>query len=108
MNKKIEYKFSSSIDLKDDKGKVWGAVFVSPSKEIGKRDIILIDEESGTFSVRSITELINMLSKKNISFNEKRRVLEFLEERLRILEKELKYTQFHTLNDEEKIDSNKN
>jgi hypothetical protein len=38
----------------------------------------------------SITELINMLSKKNISFNEKRRVLEFLSERLRVLEKDSK------------------
>ena len=90
MNKKIENKFSSSIDLKNDKGKVWSAVFVSISKEFGKRDIILIDKKSSTYSVRSITELINMLSKKNISFNEKRRVLEFLSERLRVLEKDSK------------------
>ncbi|MGO9386848.1 MAG: hypothetical protein ACLPWD_02220 [Methanobacterium sp.] len=90
MNEKIENKFSSSIDIKDDKGKVWGAVFVSISKELGKRDIILIDENSGNYSFRSITELINMLSKKNISFYEKRRVLEFLSERLRILEKDSK------------------
>ncbi len=94
MNEKIEDEFTSSIDLKDDKGKIWGAVFVSPSKEHGKRDIILMDEEYGTCSVRSITELINMLSKKNITFNEKRRVLEFLSERLRILEKELKYIEY--------------
>ena len=90
MDEIIENKFSSSIDLKDDKGKVWGAVFVSISKEFGKRDIILIDKKSSTYSVRSITELINMLSKKNISFNEKRRVLEFLSERLQILEKDSK------------------
>jgi len=37
MNKKIENKFSSSIDLKNDKGKVWSAVFVSISKELGKK-----------------------------------------------------------------------
>ena len=86
MGEKVEYEFSSSIDLKDDEGKIWGAVFISPSKELGKKDIILMDETSGTYSVRSITELINMLSKKNISFHEKRRVLEFLSERLRILE----------------------
>ena len=90
MNKKIENKFSSSIDLKNDKGKVWSAVFVSISKELGKRDIILIDEKSGTYSFKSITELINMLTKKNISFNKKRRVLEFLSERLRVLEKDSK------------------
>jgi hypothetical protein len=90
MNENIENKFLSSIDLKDDKGKICGAVFVSISKEFGKRDIILIDEKLGTYSVRSITELINMLSKKNISFNEKRRVLEFLSERLQVLEKDSK------------------
>lgn len=88
MNEKIEDKFSSSIDLKDENGNVWGAVFVSTSKELGKRDIILMDERSGTCSARSITELINMLSKKNVSFTEKRRVLEFLAERLRILEQD--------------------
>ena len=92
MNEKIEDKFTSSIDLKDENGNVWGAVFVSTSKELGKRDIILMDERSGTCSARSITELINMLSKKNVSFTEKRRVLEFLAERLRILEQDsIKY-----------------
>ena len=94
MNEKIEDKFSSSIDLKDEKGNVWGAVFVSTSKELGKRDIILIDERSGTCSARSITELINMLSKKNVSFTDKRRVLEFLAERLRILEQDSKLYDF--------------
>jgi len=51
---------------------VWGAVFVSTSKEFGKRDIILMDERTGTHSARSITELINMLSKKNVSFTDKK------------------------------------
>ncbi len=50
-----------------------------------------MDKKSGTCSARSITELINMLSKKNVSFIEKRRVLEFLSERLRILEIDSKY-----------------
>jgi len=88
MDEKIRDKFSSSIDLKDENGNVWGAVFVSTSKELGKRDIILMDERDGTSSARSITELINMLSKKNVSFQDKRRVLEFLAERLRILEQD--------------------
>lgn len=91
MNDKIKNRFTSSIDLKDENGNVWGAVFVSTSKEFGKRDIILMDETSGTYSVRSITELINMLSRKNVSFLEKRKVLEFLAERLRILEQDAIY-----------------
>jgi len=94
MNKKIENKFINSIDLKDDHGNVWGAVFVSTSKEYGKRDIILMDETSSTHSARSITELINMLSKKNVSFTDKKRVLEFLAERLRDLEQDTKIYDF--------------
>lgn len=94
--KKNENNFISSIDLKDDDGNIWGAVFVSTSKEIGKRDIILMDENSGTYSARSITELINMLSKKNVSFTDKKRVLEFLAERLRTLEQDTKSYDFNT------------
>lgn len=87
MNKKYENDiFLNSMDLKDEKGNIWGAVLVSTSKEFGKRDIILMDEQSGSHSARSITELINMLSKKNVSFTDKKRVLEFLAERLKILE----------------------
>lgn len=85
----------NSMDLKDEEGNVWGAVFVSTSKEFGKRDIILMDERSGTHSARSITELINMLSKKNVSFRDKKRVLEFLAERLRILEQDTKQYNFN-------------
>jgi hypothetical protein len=96
MIKKIENEFLNSIDLRDENGSIWGAVFVSTSKELGKRDIILMDEESGTCSARSITELINMLSKKNVSFIEKRRVLEFLAERLRILEQD--YSKLYDFN----------
>jgi hypothetical protein len=96
MNKKIsDQNFLNSIDLKDENGKVWGAVFVSTSKEFGKRDIILMDETSGTHSARSITELINMLSKKNVSFTDKKLVLEFLAERLRDLEKDTKLYDFN-------------
>jgi hypothetical protein len=95
MKKKVEDNFLNSIDLKDEQGNVWGAVFVSTSKEFGKRDIILMDERSGTHSARSITELINMLSKKNVSFNDKKKVLEFLAERLRTLEQDTKKYDFN-------------
>ncbi len=96
MQKKTEEdNFHNSMDLKDENGNVWGAVFVSTSKEFGKRDIILMDERTGTHSARSITELINMLSKKNVSFTDKKRVLEFLAERLRILEQDTKLYNFN-------------
>lgn len=97
MQKKTEEdNFRNSMDLMDENGNVWGAVFVSTSKEFGKRDIILMDERTGTHSARSITELINMLSKKNVSFTDKKRVLEFLAERLRILEQDTKLYNFNT------------
>jgi membrane-bound ClpP family serine protease len=64
---------------------------VSPAKEFGKRDLILIDETKGTYSARSITELINMLSKRDVPFTEKKRVLDFLSERLRVLERDLEF-----------------
>ena len=97
MNKKLDAdNFLNSIDLKDEKGNIWGAVFVSTSKEFGKRDIILMDEKTGTHSARSITELINMLSKKNVSFTDKKRVLEFLAERLRSLEQDTKLYDFNS------------
>jgi len=49
-------KFVSSMDVKDKKGNILGAVCVVLSKEIGKRNIILMDEETGTQSVRSTTD----------------------------------------------------
>ncbi len=91
MKDEMKNKFFSSIDVKDSRGNIFGAVFVSPAKEFGKRDIILIDETKGTYSARSITELINMLSKRDVPFAEKKRVLDFLSERLRVLERDLEF-----------------
>ena len=71
MIKKIENEFLNSIDLRDENGSIWGAVFVSTSKELGKRDIILMDEESGTCSARSITELIHRKTKGTRIFSRK-------------------------------------
>ncbi|MBI5681177.1 MAG: hypothetical protein HZC47_09805 [Methanobacterium sp.] len=86
---KVEKKFTSTMDVKDKNGNILGAVCVAPAKEIGKRDILLMDESTGTQSVRSITELINMLSKKDVTFEERKQVLDFLSERLRNLEQNM-------------------
>ncbi|MDZ4171320.1 MAG: hypothetical protein U1C19_04075 [Methanobacteriaceae archaeon] len=86
---KEEKKFFSTMDVKDKNGNILGAVCVTPSKEIGKRDILLMDEKSMTQSARSTTELINMLTKKNVTFEEKKLVLDFLSERLRNLEQNM-------------------
>jgi hypothetical protein len=88
MKEENKNKFISTKDVKDKNGNVLGAVCVAPAKEIGKRDILLM-ETTGTQSVRSITELINMLSKKDVSFEERKLVLDFLSERLRTLEKNM-------------------
>jgi len=73
MQKKTEEdNFRNSMDLKDENGNVWGGCFCIHFQRIWKRDIILMDERTGTHSARSITELINMLSKKNVSFTDKK------------------------------------
>ncbi len=109
MVEKMKKRYNNSIDLEDENGHIWGAVFVSTSKELGKRDIILLDEGSETHSARSITELINMLSKKNVSFTDKKRVLEFLAERLRMLEQDHNISKSKNIQKPEKnIDRQKN
>ncbi len=86
---KEEKKYTSTMDVKDKNGNILGAVCVAPAKELGKRDLLLMEEKSGTQSARSITELINMLSKKNVSYEERKIVLDFLSERLRSLEQNI-------------------
>jgi len=102
MRNETEKNYISSMDVKDEKGNILGAVCVSPAKELGKRDIILMDENSGSFSVRSTTELINMLSKKRVPFEERKQVLDFLAERLRYLEQEVTINTLKSLNDAKK------
>jgi|WetSurMetagenome_2_1015567.scaffolds.fasta_scaffold184855_2 hypothetical protein len=85
----VENIFPFTMDLKDDEGNIWGTVSVIPSKESYKRDILLMDVHEGNFSVRSITELLNMLEKRNVSLEEKKKVLDFLAERLLFLEQVL-------------------
>lgn len=87
-----EMKISSTLDVIDNDGNLLGAVCVTPTKESGKRDILLMDETTGTQSFRSITELINMLSRKNVTFKERKRVLDFLSERLIYLEQTIPAT----------------
>jgi hypothetical protein len=102
MRNETEKNYISSMDVKDEMGNLLGAVCVSPAKELGKRDIILMDEKSGSFSVRRTTELINMLSKKNVPFEERKHVLDFLSERLRVLEQEVTLNTLKSLNDAKK------
>lgn len=86
--------FPFTLDLKDSDGKIWGTVSVIPSKETGKRDILFMDKHEGNISVRSITELLNILEKKKVPFEERKKVLEFVAEKLLYYEQgefQLKY-----------------
>lgn len=74
--------FPFTLDLRDSDGKIWGTVSVIPSKETGKRDILFMDIHEGNVSVRSITELLNILEKKKVPFDERKKVLEFVAEKL--------------------------
>jgi|GEM_PF-195435 hypothetical protein len=102
MTEHNKQKYTSSMDVMDKNGDLLGAVCVTPSKEIGKRDILLMDEKAGTQSVRSTTELINMLSKKDVPFDERKMVLDFLAERLGVLEQELAVNTLKSLNESKK------
>jgi hypothetical protein len=102
MTEHNKQKYTSSMDVMDKNGALLGAVCVTPSKEIGKRDILLMDEKAGTQSVRSTTELINMLSKKNVPYDERKLVLDFLAERLRFLEQELTINTLKSMNEKNK------
>ena len=66
-----------------------GAVCVALSKNVGRKerkiDLIFMLEEKGAFSVRSTTELMNILANWKVSFEERKRVFDFVAERLRVL-----------------------
>ncbi len=68
-----------------------GAVCVALSKHIGRKerkvDIIFMQEaeEKGAWSVRSTTELMNILAHWQVSFEERKHVFDFVAERLRVL-----------------------
>ena len=79
--------FTFTMDLRDNNDNIWAAISIIPSKEAGKRDLLLIDAINGNFSFRSITELINFLQKKKVSFIERKKVLDFLAYSLLFLEK---------------------
>jgi len=74
--------------VRDNKTQM-GAVCVALSKNIGKKerkvDIIFMPEEIGAWSVRSTTELMNVLAQWKVSFEERKRVFDFVAERLRVL-----------------------
>ena len=79
--------FTFTMDLRDDNDNIWAAISIIPSKEAGKWDLLLIDANNGNFSFRSITELINFLQKKKVSFIDRKKVLDFLANSLLFLEK---------------------
>ena len=82
-----ENNFSFSMNLKDENDDIWAAISVAPSKDPGKRDILLIDVNNENISFRSITELMNFLQKKKVPYNDRKDALDFIANSLIILEK---------------------
>jgi len=83
----------NSIDIKyvrDNRNQV-GAVCVATRKDFGKKgserkvDIIFMPEDGAAWSVRSVTELMNILWKWEVSFEDRKRVFDFVAERLHVL-----------------------
>ncbi|HDD44509.1 MAG TPA: hypothetical protein ENG63_06595 [Candidatus Desulfofervidus auxilii] len=78
----MEQSKKGHIEVIDENGEKIGYVFVYPSKELGKRDIIYYDiKKRKAKSLRSITELINLIAKK-VSIEEIKKTISFVEERL--------------------------
>ncbi len=75
-----------------------GAVCVLKGKDLDKNDILFMPSNDNAFSVRSVTELVNKLSKNNIPYEERKKVLDFTSERLSYLENRKK----NNINDLEK------
>lgn len=86
MEYNVDNNFSFTMDLRDDDGDIWAAISVISSK-VGKRDILLMDVQEGNISVRSITELLNLLQKKKVSFENRKKVVDFLAASLLFLER---------------------
>ncbi len=90
MNKE-EKDQQSCIDVRyvSDNKTLNGAVCVALSKHIGRKerkvDLIFMPEGKGAWSVRSTTELMNVLAHWEVSFEERKRVFDFVAERLRVL-----------------------
>lgn len=80
------------MNITNGKGDIIGAVCIVKSKDPDKYDIMFMPKsgEDGALSVRSLTELINKLQKEGISFEERKRVLNYASERLWYLENKLK------------------
>lgn len=82
-----ENNFSFSKNLRDKNNNIWAAITVTPSKEPGSRDILLIDVNNQNISFRSITELMNFLQKKQVPYKDRKDALDFIANSLIILEK---------------------
>jgi hypothetical protein len=90
---------SNCTDVKNGEGKMLGAVCVSIGKKLGSRDVLFMLRDDvdlrgknlhkgRAFSVRSVTEMLNILSNWNVTYDERKRVHNFVTERLRILEQQ--------------------
>lgn len=89
MNNQNTQQSCTDVRYVRDNKTLTGAVCVTLNKNIGRRerkvDIIFMDEEKGAWSVRSTTELMNILMNWKVSFEERKRVLDFVAGRLRVL-----------------------
>jgi len=88
-NQKNEQRSCIDVRYVRDNKTLSGAVCVALSKNVGRKDrkvdLIFMPEEQGAFSVRSTTELMNILANWKVSFEERKRVFDFVAQRLRML-----------------------
>lgn len=76
----------SCLDIKNNKGKPVGCVCVVAGKDYRKKDIIIMPRDKPARSVRSTTELINKLHDFGVTYEEKKRAMDFTSYRLKLLD----------------------
>lgn len=81
-----KHKDRACLDIKNSKGKPIGCVCVVSSKDYRKKDIIIMPRDKPAKSVRSTTELINKLHNFDVSYEERKKAMDFTSFRLKTLD----------------------
>lgn len=81
-----KYKNRTCLDIKNSKGNHIGCVCVVAGKDYRKKDIIIMPRDKPAKSVRSTTELVNKLHDFGISYEERKKAMDFASLRLKLLD----------------------
>jgi len=84
-----ENETESCLDIKNKEGRPLGCVCVIASKDFRKKDLVIMPKDKPAKSVRSTTELINNLNNLGVTFEERKKIIDFTSSRLKLLDREI-------------------